>query len=322
MRSLLALWIVAAAVTAGCERPAAVGNAEHDHDEESAGEAVEDSHGGHLPESLEGRTTIAANVAAAAGIVTVRAGPATIAETVLLYGSIAPDAARVREVRARFPGAIATVRVAVGERVAAGAALATIEANESLQTYTLAAPIAGIVLERHAQPGEQTDAAPLFLLADLSSVWAELRAFPRDRARLAAGLAVRVRGDAGAVAASVLDYLSPIGDPLTQSVVARATLANGDGRWTPGQFVEGEVAVASTPVALAVPLSAVQRFRDVDVVFARVGDDYEVRMLELGRRDAERVEVTGGLEPGTEIVVDNSYLVLADIEKAGASHDH
>jgi cobalt-zinc-cadmium efflux system membrane fusion protein len=32
--------------------------------------------------------------------------------------------------------------------------------------------------------------------------------------------------------------------------------------------------------------------------------------------------VLGGLAPGTEYVVAGSYLVKADIEKAGASHDH
>jgi cobalt-zinc-cadmium efflux system membrane fusion protein len=44
-------------------------------------------------------------------------------------------------------------------------------------------------------------------------------------------------------------------------------------------------------------------------------------MLELGRRDARAVEVLKGLEPGAEYVVANSYLVKADIEKSGASHD-
>ncbi len=39
-------------------------------------------------------------------------------------------------------------------------------------------------------------------------------------------------------------------------------------------------------------------------------------------RDAENVEVLGGLEPGTEYVTGNSYLIKADIEKSGASHDH
>ena len=82
------------------------------------------------------------------------------------------------------------------------------------------------------------------------------------------------------------------------------------------------MSLSETPVPIAVPTSALQRFRELDVVFAKVGDVYEVRMVTLGRRDAENVEVLGGLAPGTEYVVDNSYLVKADIEKAGASHDH
>ena len=45
-------------------------------------------------------------------------------------------------------------------------------------------------------------------------------------------------------------------------------------------------------------------------------------MLETGRSDGRMTEVLGGLEPGTEYVVGNSYLIKADIDKSGASHDH
>ena len=73
---------------------------------------------------------------------------------------------------------------------------------------------------------------------------------------------------------------------------------------------------------LAVRESGLQAFRDFTVVYARVDDTYEVRMLDLGRSDGEYIEVLGGLEPGTTYVTENSYLVKADIEKSGASHDH
>jgi cobalt-zinc-cadmium efflux system membrane fusion protein len=53
-----------------------------------------------------------------------------------------------------------------------------------------------------------------------------------------------------------------------------------------------------------------------------VGDTYEVRMLDIGRRTEEWVEVLGGLRPGEEYVTQNSFLIKADIEKSGASHDH
>jgi cobalt-zinc-cadmium efflux system membrane fusion protein len=82
------------------------------------------------------------------------------------------------------------------------------------------------------------------------------------------------------------------------------------------------VVVEQFKVPLAVPYSAIQRFRDFKVVFARFGNTYEVRMLEMGRRDPQWVEVLGGLEPGTLYVTQNSYLIKADIEKSGAKHAH
>jgi cobalt-zinc-cadmium efflux system membrane fusion protein len=273
-------------------------------------------------EAYEGRTTIAADVARDAGIVTATAGPGTIGDELLLYGAIAPDATRVRAVHARFPGVIRGVSRNVGDSVRSGDPLATIESDESLRTYTVTAPIGGIVTARHAAAGEQTDADPLFEIADFTSVWAELDVFSRDRARLATGLPVLVTADTGAEATGSIVYLAPVGNRASQSVTARVVLDNADGRWTPGQFVEGRVTIGTTPVELAVPLSALQRFREFDVVFAQVGDTYEVRMLELGRRDTRFVEVLEGLAPGTVYVTDNSYLIKADIEKAGASHDH
>jgi cobalt-zinc-cadmium efflux system membrane fusion protein len=99
-------------------------------------------------------------------------------------------------------------------------------------------------------------------------------------------------------------------------------LDNATNQWTPGLYITGTVTVAQTSAELVVPNSALQGFRDFTVVFAQVGDIYEVRMLELGESDGEMTAVLGGLEPGTVFVSGNSYLIKADIEKSGASHDH
>jgi len=272
--------------------------------------------------AYEGRTVIPADVARTAGVETAVAGPGTLNETLVLYGTIVPDAARIREVRARFAGVVQGVSKRMGETVRAGETLATIESNESLRAYTITAPINGVVTHRHAEPGEHTSDQPLFEIADFSHVWAELKVFPRDRRRLKAGQRVRIRSEGMANSAGTINYIAPMGERNAQSVTARVALENPSGTWTSGQFVEGVVTVAETPVAMAVPLSSLQTFRDLNVVFARVGDTYEVRMVELGRRDAENVEVLGGLQPGTSYVTKNSYLIKADIEKSGASHDH
>ena len=119
-----------------------------------------------------------------------------------------------------------------------------------------------------------------------------------------------------------IDWLSPLTAHASQSVRARVTVSNEDGALRPGQFIRGRVTVAEHAVPLAVRQSALQRFRDFQVVYARFDDFYEVRMLELGRRNRDWVEVLGGIESGTRYVTVNSYLIKADIEKSGASHDH
>jgi cobalt-zinc-cadmium efflux system membrane fusion protein len=273
-------------------------------------------------DSPEGRSNIAADMAAAQGLKVAPVAAGTIAESLALYGRIQPNAERLRSVTARFPGLVQEVSVRPGDRVAAGARLAVIESNESLRSYTVTAPIAGTVVSRHVNPGESAGSGALFEIADFSTVWAELSLFPRDRPRLRVGqAAVIAAADGGATAAGRVTQVAPLGlagQPLT----ARVLLDNAQAQWTPGQFVNAEVTVSRTPVALAVPLAALQRFRDWDIVAVNEGDQYQLQPVQLGRRDAAQVEVLAGLAPGARIVVANSYLVKADVEKSGAAHDH
>jgi cobalt-zinc-cadmium efflux system membrane fusion protein len=277
--------------------------------------------------TYEGRTTIASEMAQSAGIKTATAGPGVVRETLALYGTIQPNAERVRNVVARFPGPIRRVAKQIGDRVNAGETLATVESNESLQIYTVTAPIAGVITQRHANPGEVADNDPLFVIADFDSVWAELTVFIRDRAQIRAGQRVHIAAaDGEQTADGDIAVIAPAkaGDAASglQGFVARVPLANTDARWTPGLFVAATVTVGEVQAPLVVANSALQTFRDFPVVFAQVGTTYEVRMLQLGRTDGRVTEVLGGLQPGTVYVTENSYLVKADIEKSGASHDH
>lgn len=272
--------------------------------------------------SYEGRTQIPAQLAQEAGIEVETAGPATIVEGVNLTGRVQTDPDRVAQVRARFPGVVQGIEARLGERVRKGAALARIQSNESLQTYTLTAPIDGVILKREVQSGMATGEAPLFVIADLNQVWVELDVFARHIDQVRVGQPVVVETLDGTGLEGRIEWVSPVAMHASQSVQARVVLDNIDGRLRPGQFVRARVTVAEHPVQLAVRQSAIQRFRDFQVVFARFGETYEVRMLELGRQDAEWAEVRGGLKPGSDYVTHNSYLIKADIEKSGASHDH
>jgi cobalt-zinc-cadmium efflux system membrane fusion protein len=274
-------------------------------------------------DNFEGRTQIPVDIAMEMGIQTEAAGPVILTETATLTGRVQTNPNRLSRVRPRFPGIVKAIRHELGDTVNAGDILATVQSNESLQDYRVRAPIDGLIIKRDIQLGEATGDEPLFIIADLSDVWVELDVFVRDLDRIKKGMPVTVETlDGTYQVAAKIDWVSPLTAHASQSVRVRVTVSNEDGRLRPGQFVRGRVTVAKYEVPLAVRQSGLQRFRDFQVVFARFEDVYEVRMLELGRRNRDWVEVLGGIEPGTQYVTENSYLIKADIEKSGASHDH
>ncbi|MBB6095491.1 cobalt-zinc-cadmium efflux system membrane fusion protein [Povalibacter uvarum] len=273
--------------------------------------------------SYEGRTQIAAATAATMGVVTEEAGPAVLKDEVVLSGTVHADPTRISRVRARYPGVVREIGVQPFSTVSRGAVLAQIQSNESLQNYPLIAPIAGTIVEQQAQIGEATGDVPLFTIVDITRVWVELDVFQRELSRVDEGQPVELFDlDGNALGLGRIARIAPLATHGSQSVRARVVIENTAGQLRPGQFVTGRVTVSQVPVPLAVKRDALQKFRDLEVVFASIGETYEVRMLELGRADGRYVEVTGGLKPGTRYVIGNSYLIKADIEKSGASHDH
>jgi cobalt-zinc-cadmium efflux system membrane fusion protein len=202
--------------------------------------------------------------------------------------------------------------------------MAAVESNLSLTTYTVTAPISGVVLARSVSVGAVVnEGTPLFEVADLSTLWVDLHIFGADAQHIRPGVPVTVtRMSDGVSVETTLERVLPGTATASQSTVARATIANADGLWRPGSAVKAKVTVDRQPAGVVVPLTALQTFRDWDVVFTRNGNTYEVRPVELGKRDGERAEVLSGIKPGDPIVVEQSYLVKADIEKSGASHDH
>lgn len=271
-----------------------------------------------------GRTVIPAAQADAAGIRSVAAGPGTIADEHDVQGLLAPVDGRSAQVTARFPGPVRALRVDVGDRVRAGQPLASIESNLSLTTYSVAAPIGGVVLSRQVQLGAvAAEGEVLYEIGDLSQLWVDLHIFGADTQHITAGVPVTVtRMTDGVSQATTLERVLPGTATASQSTVARASVDNRDGLWRPGAAVRARIVVASTPAAVVVPLTALQTLDGRDVVFVREGDTYTARPVTLGARDARQAAISAGLQAGELIVVEQSYTVKADIGKAGAAHEH
>ncbi len=274
--------------------------------------------------SYEGRTTIAPEAAKAGGVKVEAAGPATVSDLIDMGGRIEITPEGKADVRARLPGLIVGLNGKLGQQVRRGQVLARVESSHSLQVYTVTAPISGTIVEKNVNVGDTTGDRALFVIADPTSLHAEFFIYPRDAERVRVGQPVSLKNLSGeGQFQGEVEAVLPTADVASQTMLAHVHLPPAAARtFRPGMGVEGSFAVAQANVPLAVRTKAIQRFRDFEVVFAKVGNTYEVRMLEIGRRTPEWTEVLGGLAPGEVYVTDGAFLVRADIEKSGASHDH
>ncbi len=263
---------------------------------------------------------ISAALAQELGIETELAGAGVINRNVLLYGRTMPDPQGISHVSARYPGMIVSMAPSLGDSVEEGEVIAVIEANTSLQTYDIKAPLSGIVVERHANLGELASGQSLLTIANYDNIWVDLTVFPGDSQQVRSGMSVTIRID-DRVAESAVRYINP-SQGESPTVIARVPLENLDSVWTPGLLVEGLVHVESANVPVAVKNDALQLFEDNQVVFVLEGETYEPRMVTLGKSDPFLTEILSGLESGERYVVTNSYLIKADLEKEGVEHDH
>ncbi|EEF80565.1 efflux RND transporter periplasmic adaptor subunit [Methylophaga thiooxydans] len=273
-------------------------------------------------ESFEGRAEIPPRLLEMSEVETEIASAKTVTVTNTVYGIVTKAEDQVFHVHAPYSGIVQSVDVETGDKVKKGQRLLTVLNQKNLQTYTVNSPASGEITLRPVKRGDHTNMGTLIEVSDLSSVWVEMSMFPKDIEAISKGMPVIISDLHGEHSVeSKLDYLSP---QMTGGHIARAraTIANPNGEWRPGMHVMAEVIIERVEVPLAVKRSALQTFRDMPVVFGRFDNVFEVRMVQLGRQDNDYVEVTGGLEPGTEYVTNNSYLLKAEVLKDGASHDH
>ncbi len=274
-------------------------------------------------ESAQRIAVISSQTAQVAGIGVAIAGPAEIRETLTLFGSIAPNAERRQEIRARYAGVVREVAKRPGEQAAKGELLLTIESNDSLEPYAIRSPIAGTVLERRVNAGETAEGTQtLMVVADLSTVWAEIAVFSRDLHRVRAGQTVLIQAaDGERQTTARIAYVAPAGDTESQSVVARAVLENRRGEWVPGQFITGDIVVAQVNAPVTVAPIALQTFGGKTVVFVKNAKGFEPREIETGHRSKTTVEVIKGLTAGEHYAAENSYLIKSDLLKGTGEED-
>src|SRR5262245_25636281 len=136
-------------------------------------------------------------------------------------------------------------------------------------TFSLNAPIDGVVVERNATIGATvgTDAS-VFKIIDTSRVWVDANVFEKDLPRVRVGLPVKLTVTAfpGATFSGRVIFVNSVVDPDSRTVKVRTEVPNADGRLKPDMFANVDVITDVKSTSISVPQSAVLDDADKKVV--------------------------------------------------------
>ena len=318
------------------EEPTHVENAgEHDtHDgslETSQTESAE--HEGHDHEDHgdeEGVVHLTPEAIKLAGIRIETVQHSSLERTIELPGEIGFNEDRLVHVTPRYPGVAREVLGRIGAQVAEGEVLAVIESNESLARYKITAPISGRIIEKHLTVGEfVAEDHDLFLIADLSTVWANSEVYAQDMSYIRQGAVVTISAvEGGQSTEAQFSYVAPVYSEDTRSALARAVLPNNGNIWRPGAFIRAIVPVETGGRYVTVKKAAIQIFGDESVVFVPAGAEgrFEPVPVRTGASGEHHVEILSGLKPGDAYVAAGAFELKAEMVTANldphAGHGH
>ncbi len=289
-----------------------------DHDDQG-----HDEHGHGDEHQDEMKTEIDDEAALNSGVIisTVKSG--VISDETYLTGRIILNKNTTSNIGARFSGIVKKVSANWGDEVKKGQVVATIESNESLRSYEVRSPISGVILERYVSVGDVVEGGSLFIVADISNIWAKFHIFPKDVSKIVKGDVIAIKNISdGKIIESKIKLIFPTADELSQTIIAIAEIDNKEGSWKPGMVVEGIVKNNTKQALAIVKNSAIQNMEGKDVVFIKKGNSYEAVEISKGRTNSKYTEIISGLDLGQEYVEEGSFIIKADIQKSAAAHDH
>ncbi len=202
--------------------------------------------------------------------------------------------------------------------------------------FRVRAPLAGKIVEKHITLGELvTPATKLFTIADLSTVWIWIDIYERDIAGVHLDDLAYVTADSypGREFKGKVTYIMDKVDVDTRTVRARIEIENVDEALRPGTFVRVRLAdphgsddKTQSKEALAIPSAALLREgQKIEIVYVQEkANHYERRVVKVGRRSGDWVEILSGVSVGEEVVIEGGFLLKSEASKAemGGGHSH
>jgi cobalt-zinc-cadmium efflux system membrane fusion protein len=193
--------------------------------------------------------------------------------------------------------------------------------GNSNEQIPIRSPIGGVVLERLVTPGTTvTPGTPLFVVSDLSTLWAVAEIDEALLPRVKAGRRVDVSVAAypGEAFPGTITFVADLVNPKTRRITVRCTVPNSDGRLKPEMFATVALGEGDPKPVLVVPAAAIQSIDGQPVVFVeRENGQFVPRRITAGASARGQVEVTMGLSAGERVAVAGSFALKSELLKTG-----
>lgn len=191
-------------------------------------------------------------------------------------------------------------------------------ASQVVSEVTVPSPANGLVISRTVNPGQViASGQELFVITDLSTVWAIGDLYERDfpRVRIGSLATVTIPSSPDRPLKGPVSYIDPRVDPATRTAKVRVEVPNRGGDLRLGMFVTVTFETGSGERLTVVPRAAVQTIGERSVVYVPAeGEEgkFAERTVKLGAPVGEFIQVQQGLKAGDKVVTDGSFFLRAE----------
>jgi membrane fusion protein, multidrug efflux system len=193
------------------------------------------------------------------------------------------------------------------------------EVRAVIERKKIRAPFSGILGLRQVNLGQYlAGGGELVTLQSLSPIHANFGVPQQAAGQISVGRSVRITTEDGSDVqwAGRVTAIDSKVDEATRNIQIQATLTNPDGKLRPGMFVQAEVVLGPSQARVALPASAISYAPYGDSVFVvtdlkdpdgRTYRGVRQQVVKLGPARGDQIAILSGIKPGEEVVTSGVF---------------
>ena len=194
-----------------------------------------------------------------------------------------------------------------------------------IENFPVYATVSGTVSEKLVEQGDYVkQGQPLLKIAKLNTVWGNFDVYENQIKNFKKGQQVLVSTNAytNEEFKGKVDFIDPVLNTKTRTVVLRVVLNNKNNKFKPGMFVEAKIKnnTATNNNGISIPASAVLWTGKRSVVYVKPDTSkpvFEMKEIVLGKKLGDNYEVLEGVQNGDEIVTNGVFTIDAAAQLQG-----